>query len=84
MKNLRQFFAVATLTLVLTFSAFAGDIQFPGDTNPPRPEQQSSVTVEAEFPGASATGDMSDPGLDALDPVTEAILGLLRNLLTFF
>jgi hypothetical protein len=83
MKNFRQFFAVTALTLALSFSAFAGDIGFPGATSPV-PQQQSSVTGEISFPGVTATGDMSTPGIVALDPVTEAALSLIQGLLSLF
>jgi hypothetical protein len=83
MKILRQFFAVTALTLVLAFSSLAGDIQFPGATNP-SPPQQSCVTGDISCPGATATGEISFPGVVALDPVTEAALGLLKSLLSLF
>lgn len=83
MKTFRQFLAAAVLTLVLSFSGLAGDIQFPGVTNSPSP-QQSSVTGEISMPGATATGDMPTPGVTALDPVTEAALSLLQSLMSLF
>jgi hypothetical protein len=84
-KNFRQFFATAVLILVLTFPAFAGEIQSPGVINPPPPpSQQSSVTGDMSMPGATATGDILIPGAAELDPVTEAALSLLQSILSIF
>ena len=83
MKNLRQFCATLILTLALAFTAFAGEIGFPGSTNPP-PKQQSSAAGDTQFPGATSTDDPSSTDMTALDPVTEAALGLLRSLLSLF
>lgn len=80
MKNLRRFCAAAVLTSVLAFSAFAGDISCPGVIPPPQPLMIS----ETDTPGATSTGETSVPGEVALDPVTEAALGLLQNLLSLF
>lgn len=77
MKTLQQSCAVMVLTLALAFSVFAGQIPTPGVTNPT--PQQSSVTGEISIPG-----DMSTPGMSALDPVTEAVLGLLQGLMSLF
>jgi hypothetical protein len=81
MKNLQRFCATVVLTLVLAFSAFAGDILIPGATNPPS-RQQSSITGDISIPGATATGDISFPG--AVDPVTEAVLSLAQGLMLLF
>lgn len=83
MKTFRQFLAATVLTLALSLSTFAGDIGFPGVTTSPS-QQQSSVTGEIGMPGATATGDIQFPGVDALDPVTEAVLGLLQGLMSLF
>lgn len=83
MKSLRQVCAVATLTLVLALHAFAGDIGFPGSTNPP-PRQQSSATGQIRTPGTPATDDSSELDTVAIDPVTDAALTLLQGLLSFF
>jgi hypothetical protein len=83
MKNLRRFSATVVLTLTLTISVFAGEISAPGVANP-LPQQQSCVTGDIGCPGATATGDMPLPGVVALDPVTEAALGLLKSLLSLF
>lgn len=69
MTNIRQFCAAVTLMLVLTFSAFAGDIQLPGST----------VAGQMQAPGATAAGEIQFPGATA-DPLTEMALGFLLNL----
>jgi hypothetical protein len=85
MKKLSQFCAVVALTLALALTTFAGDIGFPGTTNPPPPPpQEISVTGEIGFPGATATGEILTPGVAALDPVTEAALSLLQSILSLF
>ena len=81
MKTFRQFCAAVVLTLALVLSALAGEIGTPGAKAPP---PQSSMAGETQFPGAACTGDMSAPGVVALDPVTEAALSLLRSLLLLF
>jgi hypothetical protein len=80
-KNLRHLFAATVLTLALALSSFAGDVQFPG-VNATSTDEQSSG--ETQFPGATAAGDILTPGLTALDPATEAALGLIRSLLALF
>ena len=85
MKNLRQFCATLILTLALTLSALAGEIGFPGTTNPPPPpEQQASITEGTDPSGATSAGDITTSGIAALDPVTGAALSLIRSLLSLF
>jgi hypothetical protein len=85
MKNLQQFCGAAVLTLTLTLSVLGGEIGTPGITAPPPPSsQQSSVTGEIPGPGATAMGDMSTPGVIALDLVTETTLDLLQSVMFFF
>ncbi|HWS99406.1 MAG TPA: hypothetical protein VN256_03965 [Pyrinomonadaceae bacterium] len=83
MKKLQRFCATVVLTLVLAFSAFAGDILIPGATKP-LSQQQSSVTGDISMPGATSTGEILIPGVNALDPVTEAALSLIQGLLSLF
>jgi hypothetical protein len=83
MKNLRQFCAGIVLTLALGSSALAGDIGAPGVSNPP-PPHTTSVLADTRFPKASATGEISTPGVTNLDPVIEAALSLLQSLLALF
>jgi hypothetical protein len=83
MKNFRQFCAATVFTLVLTFSAFAGDINAPGViTQPPPPPP--SATSKTGRPGVVCTGDMGCSGATALNPLTEIMLEMLKSMLSFF
>ena len=82
MRKLQRFSAAVLLILVLSLPSNAGDIGTPGLTAPA--SQQSSVTGDISFPGATSTGDMSTPGAAAVDPVTEAVLGLVQGLMSLF
>ncbi|HEY0380514.1 MAG TPA: hypothetical protein VGC87_26610 [Pyrinomonadaceae bacterium] len=83
MRKIQQFFAVVVLTFALALSAFAGEISCPGITSSPS-SQQTSIAGDIGTPGSSATGDIQFPGVDALDPATEAALSLLQGLLSLF
>jgi hypothetical protein len=82
MKRLQQLPAVIALMLVLALSAPAGDILGPGAAPPPPPPEYV-VTGDTETPEAS-TGDVSNPDVVELDPVTEAALSLLQSILSLF
>ncbi|PYS45915.1 MAG: hypothetical protein DMF68_20815 [Acidobacteria bacterium] len=85
MKKLQQFCAAVVLMMVFTFSVFAGDVSYPGDVQPPPPPlNQTATTGEMNCPDATATGDMQTSGASAVDPVTEATLSLLQNMLSVF
>jgi hypothetical protein len=84
MKNLRQLCATLILTLALALSTLGGEIGFPGATNPPPPEHQSSITEEPDLSGGTSTGEIATSGMAALDPATEAALSLIRSLLSLF
>jgi hypothetical protein len=73
MKNFRQFCSAVVLTLLFTFSAFAGDIQGPGITAQPPPTPQTA-----------STGEMDGPHLVTLDPLTEITLKMLESMLSIF
>ena len=65
MKNLRQLCGVVVLTLALTVSAFAGQIDCPGVVDPPPP------------PDATATGQVDCPALtEAAVSLLQSILAL--------
>jgi hypothetical protein len=81
MKNLRRFCAAIVFTLVLTFSAFAGDINVPGATTQP---SQPSATGEMGRSGVVFTGDMACPDAATLDPLTEITLKMLESMLSYF
>jgi hypothetical protein len=84
MKKLQQLCATVVLTLAFALSAFAGDMSFPGVTAPPPPPQQSSATGDIGMPGAFATGEMSGPGVVALDPAIGTALSLLQSIFSIF
>lgn len=69
MNNLRQFCGVLILTLALTASAFAGQIECPGVVGSP---SVSEATVAGEIPN----------NVESTDAVTELVTSLL-NLLSF-
>lgn len=81
MKRIRQFCAAMALTLALTLSAFAGEMQTPSVTTPPPP---ASATGDIPFPGITAAGDMAGPGLTAVDPLTEIALAFMTGALSVF
>lgn len=56
MKNVKSMFAAITLGLILTCSAYAGDVNTPGYTAPPPP---SAV----ENNETAAPGEINTPGL---------------------
>lgn len=69
MNNLRQFCAALILTLTLTASTFAGNIECPGIVGSP---SASEATIAGEMPN----------GVESTDAVTELVTSLL-NLLSF-
>ncbi|MDT5122463.1 MAG: hypothetical protein QOC96_1945 [Acidobacteriota bacterium] len=82
MKNLRQFCAAVVLTLVFTFSAFAGDMQTPGVVDPPPPPP--SMMADTSTPSATIATGTATQDVVAVDPVTEAALSLLQSVLSIF
>lgn len=82
MKSLRRLLSITVLMLVLTCSAFAGEM----GTGIVQPPPQSSATAAGEMgTGLAATngttaGDMST----SVDPVREVVLNLLRSVLSLF
>jgi hypothetical protein len=84
MKKIRQLCACLILALVVTLSAFAGDIPFPGVTNSPPPPPQSLVADDTDTTGATVTGETPAPVVVTLDPMTEAALSLLQSILSLF
>lgn len=79
MKNFRQFCATAVLTSVLTFSAYAGEIQTGKATPPPVP----TATLDGEIQtGITSTSGTTNSG--AVDPVAEMALLLLQSILSLF
>lgn len=68
MNNLRQFCAGLILTLALTATAFAGQIECPGVVQPPQ------ATAEGEIPN-DATVEFSQP------TVTDILISLIVSVL---
>ena len=79
MKKFRQFCACFVLTLIVALSAFAGEIPFPGDTNPPPPPSMLSDTSTSD-----ATSNTSTSAAVTLDPVTETTISLLQSVNSIF
>jgi hypothetical protein len=80
MKTLRRICTAFSLTLVLTLSAFAGDISTGIIATPPPPDSQALATGEMS---TTVTGEIST-SVTAMDPVTEVALNLLQNLPPLF
>lgn len=85
MKNLRQLCVAVVLTLALTISAFAGDIEFPV-----APPATSSATTATATTGQIETGvastSMTTAGSQSASApsITETVLNLLRGVLSLF
>ncbi|HEY0319787.1 MAG TPA: hypothetical protein VGC66_02330 [Pyrinomonadaceae bacterium] len=82
MRKIRQLCAAAFLAMVLTTSAFAGDIQLPGITAPPPPSQ--TITGEIQLPSASVAGQMDMLLASDADTLREIALSLLAGALSAF
>jgi putative hemolysin len=80
MKNLRQLCAVAVLTLMLAFSAYAGEMSYP--VVPPPPQQQMAAG-EMDFP-ITATGEAMSGEATGVDLWTGVALTLMRSALSVF
>ena len=57
MKNVKAMFAAMTLGLILSSTAFAGDVSTPGYVPPPPPSPAASLDESLTAPG-----DVSTPG----------------------
>ncbi len=85
MKNLRQLCVAVVLTLVLTTSAFAGDIEFPV-----APPATSSATTATATTGQIETGVASTSTTTASNQsagapsITETVMSLLQGVLSLF
>jgi hypothetical protein len=80
MNHLRQFFAVTFLSLIITLSAFAGEMDT-GKSQLPPPGQPVTVTGDMGTPGASVSSDNEGAATDA---VVEFALGLMRGAMSLF
>lgn len=70
MKNIRQFFTAAVLTVILSGSAFAGDLWTPGIIAPPPPGE------------GRVANNPSHVEVTALDTLTESIVLLCQTMLS--
>lgn len=86
MKKLQRFCVAVVFASALSLSAFAGEISTPGDVQPPPPPPSTNIATTGEMgcPGITSTGDIQTPGVAAVDPLTEATLGLLQDMLSVF
>lgn len=75
MRNVRQLCAATFLTLIVTISAFAGEMQTTGITNQPTDQQT---------PGTSVTGQISTPLIPDADQAAQIALTLIANALSVF
>lgn len=82
MKSLRKLLAVSVLTLVLTCSALAGEM----DTGIVQPPPQSSATIAGEMDtGLTATDETATGDVSAsVNSAGEVALNLLRSVLALF
>lgn len=79
MNFLRQAIAAFALTLVLTFSAFAGEMGAP--VAPPPPTDGTSTSATGDM-NTSITGEMGAPLTEV--SVTEAALSMLQSATALF
>ena len=80
MSRLRHFGIATILTIAVSLSAFAGNIDCGVVGTPP---QQVSVTGEMAT-GASATNETLSTEATYIDPVTGLALDILQSLLALF
>lgn len=80
MRKICQLGAAAFLAMVITTSAFAGEIQLPSVTAPP----PQPITGEMQTPSASVAGQMDMPLASDADTLRELALTLLAGALSVF
>ncbi|HEY6804562.1 MAG TPA: hypothetical protein VI306_13390 [Pyrinomonadaceae bacterium] len=78
MRKLRNLVCATLLTVVFTASAFAGDMQTPGKTDPPPPPPDG---LHFSLPGETGTPGQSDEPNCGTDVLTDL---LIEALLTVF
>ena len=78
MKKLKQLNLAVVVSLVLSVSALAGEIEIGKSSTPPPPAPSSATTPgEIWIPGEIQIGAPSDP-------ITEVALNLLQTVLSIF
>jgi hypothetical protein len=77
MKHLRNLVCVLFLTIVLTFSAVAGEIQNPGAVPEPTPTPTESSVI-SDIPESQVAGEIQNPGF------TATMLDILASMLALF
>jgi hypothetical protein len=82
MKSLRKLLAVSVLTLVLTCSALAGEMDTGIVQQPPQPSATTAGEMDTGLRATNetATGDVSA----SVNPAGEVALNLLRSVLLLF
>lgn len=84
MKTLRQICVVVVFTLVLTTSAFAGEIEITKTAPPPsQPTQTDAAQGEIEI-GITGQEETGSGEVSATDSATEIALNLLQSVLSLF
>lgn len=86
MKTLQQLCAVCVLTLTLALHTFAGQITT--IIPPPPPPETADGQISTGAAGGEMTttvaGQIETMNSEAIDPVTEIVLSLLRSVLPLF
>lgn len=80
MNNVQRLCASVALTLALTVSVFAGQIDI-GKTPPPPP---TSVTAAGQIDTGVASSDATPNGETTAESLTEITLNLLQSVLALF
>jgi hypothetical protein len=79
MRKLKQLCSATVLTLIFSFTAFAGDMQTPPFIPPPLEPMSATGSLTAS--GVTASGTSSDDAI-AMDSVTDIALFLLDSMMT--
>lgn len=80
MRKLKQLCIATVLTLALSFTTFAGNMDTPPFTTPP-PPPQSSLTGDMSTPGVTAS-EASNSETAAIDSVRELALYLFDSMMS--
>ncbi len=80
MKAVRQLSGAVVLTLALSFTALAGNMDTPGVTQPPPPSDP--LTGEVSVIGVTSSGTYSSEESGAVDSATEIALYLFGSIVS--